>query len=152
MTAFVALVKIIGEKLTKLQLFSWIAALVLGGATILYKDENIIKWKPTVLYAAISLAFFVTQFLNKKSLVETLIGDKVPAPIAMLRRVNLATGFFFLFLGLLNIVVAQNVSTTVCVYFKLIGISLLNIGFLGACLYYLRDYLGNMFPPDQPKK
>ena len=152
MTAFVALVKILGQKLTKLQLVSWLVVVIMGGAGVLLKDENIIKWKPTVLNSAISLTFFVTQFLTKKTLMETLIQDKVPAPSYMLRRVNFATAFFFLFLALLNIFVAQNFSTTVWVNFKLFGIFLLNLCFLASCLYYLKGYLANLFPPDQTKK
>lgn len=147
MTLFVALVKILGQTLTKLQLASWLAVLILGGASVVFKDENIIKWKPTVLNSAISLAFLSTHFLGKKSLMETLIQDKVPAPAFMIRKVNLATAFFFLFLAFLNIVIAQNFSTTIWVNFKIFGIFVLNLSFLSICLYYLRNYLGNLLPP-----
>ncbi len=152
MTAFVVLVKSLGLKLTKLQLISWLAVLFLGGAAVFLKDESIIKWKPTVINAAVGLAFLATQFLGKKTLMQRLIEDKVPAPVGMLRRVNFSTGLFFLFLAVLNIVVAQNFSTTVWVNFKLFGVFILNLCFLGACLYYLRAYLSNLLPPENGSK
>jgi intracellular septation protein len=148
MTVFVCFVKFMGEKLTKLQLISWLAILILGGASVLSKDESIIKWKPSVISWIISISFLATQFVGKKSLVERLIADKVPAPVFMLRNVNLATALFFLSSGLLNIIVAMNFTTTVWVNFKLFGLTVLNLVFVSSCLFYLRAYLHNIFPPD----
>ena len=80
MTVFVCLVKILGEKLTKIQLASWLLVVFLGGASVLLNDESIIKWKPTAINLAIGLTFLLAQFLGKKSLIERLLQEKIPAP------------------------------------------------------------------------
>lgn len=147
MTLFVLMVKALGQKLTKIQLVSWIAIVLLGGAAVIFKDDSIIKWKPTVINTVIGLTFFITHVFGKKSLVETLIADKVPAPSKMLRNVNLAASGFFIFLASINILVAQNFSTTVWVNFKIFGIFVLNLSFLSGCFYYLKDYLGHLLDP-----
>ena len=141
LTLFVGLVKILGQKLSKLQFFSWLAVLILGGATVLLKDEMFIKWKPTVVNAILGLIFLVTQFVGKKTLIERMIGEKIPAPTAMLRNVNFTAALFLFFMGVLNIVVANLLSTTAWVQFKIFGTFVLDAAFFGACLYYLRNYL-----------
>ncbi len=146
MTVFVILVKALGQKLTKLQFISWLAVVILGGAAVFLKDESIIKWKPTVIYSVVGLVFLLSQFFGRKSLVERLLSEKVPAPAPMLRRINLAAAGFFLALSVLNIFVAQNFSTTIWVNFKIFGIFALNAVFLSGCLFYLRAYLHNFFP------
>jgi intracellular septation protein len=152
MTAFVALVKLLGSKLTKLQLISWLVIVIFGGASFFLRDENIIKWKPTVISSIISLSFLISQLFWKQSLVETLIQDKVPAPAFMLRKINFAAFLFFLSSAVLNVAVAQNFSTTVWVNFKLFGMLALNTCFLVGCLYYLRAYLSESMPPKDQKK
>ncbi len=149
MTVFVILVKAMGQKLTKMQLISWLAIVILGGSTVLLKDESIIKWKPTVIYLCVGVAFLLSLFIGQKSLVERFFEEKVPAPAPMLRRVNFAGSLFFLFLAALNIFIAQNFSTTVWVNFKLFGVFILNAVFLGSCLFYLRAYLGQLFPDNR---
>lgn len=144
LTLFVGMVKALGQKLSKLQLVSWLAVLILGGATVLLKDEVFIKWKPSVVNGSLALVFLITQFVGKRSLVERMIGEKVPAPAGMLRKVNGAAALFLFFMGVVNIVVANTFSTTVWVQFKIFGTLVLDAGFLAACLYYLRDYLGDL--------
>ena len=152
MTVFVGLVKIVGEKLTKIQLASWLAIVILGGASVLLKDDSILKWKPTVINAAIGLTFLLTHIFGDKTLLERLIDKQVPAPARMLRRVNFAASLFFLFTATLNIVIAYTFSTTAWVNFKLFGNFALNICFLSGCLYYLRAYLAHILPPEQNGK
>ena len=151
-TLFVLLVKFLGEKLTKLQVITWLVVVILGSATVILKDESIIKWKPTVINAFISFAFLITHFIGKKTLLERLIDEKVPAPARKLRKVNFAGSMFFLFLGVANILVAQNFSTNIWMNFKIFGITALNLCFLSCCLYYLKDYLTDFFPPESNKK
>lgn len=152
MTLFVALVKFLGEKLTKIQLVSWLTILILGGASVSFQDESIIKWKPTVINTVIGLTFLISQVIGKKTLVERFTEEKVPAPAFMLRKVNFAAGLFYLALAPLNIFIAQNYSTTVWMNFKIFGMTALNTIFFGSCLYYLKAYLHNLFPPDPTAK
>lgn len=144
MTVFIILVKVLGEQLSKLQLFSWLAVMILGGTAVFLRDENIIKWKPTVIYSVLSVVFALSHFIGQQTLVERLIGDKIKAPAFMLRKVNLSSTFFFLFLSMLNVFVILNFSTTAWVNFKIFGIFIIDAIYLAGCLYYLRAYLQDL--------
>ena len=144
MTLFIILVKVLGERVSKLQFFSWLAVVLLGGTAVFLRDENIIKWKPTVIYSVLSLVFALSHLIGAQTLVERLIGDKIKAPAANLRKVNLSSAIFFLFLSVLNIIVILNFSTTMWVNFKIFGIFILDAIYLAGCLYYLRAYLHDL--------
>lgn len=152
MTIFVALVKFLGEKLTRLQLVSWIAVVLLGGATVFLRDENFIKWKPTAIHSVVGLTFLITQLIGKKTILERMIEDKVPAPRRMLRKVNFSSAIFFFLIAALNILIAENFSTTFWVNFKIFGISILSMFFMGGCLFYLKDYLHNLISEEEKNR
>ncbi len=151
MTVFVIAVKAMGEKLTKLQFFSWLVVITLGGAGLLLKDDVIIKWKTTIINGTLGLAFLLSQVIGAKSLCERLLAEKIPAPGQVLRRLNTAVGFYFLFISGLNLVVAYYFSTTLWVKFKIFGLLALNVGFIAGAVYYLRDYLKDLVK-EEPRK
>ena len=64
----VAYLKLSGKKV---QLMTWIGLGIIvlaGGATIIFKNEMFIKWKPTVLFTIMSIVIGVAQFVFKKIL------------------------------------------------------------------------------------
>ncbi len=108
----------------KIDLMLWISlalVVVLGGATVWFHNETFIKWKPSVLYWAMGLAFFVSQALFGRNLLQTLIGQEVHLPPAAWQRLSLAWIAFFAAMGLLNLFVAFRFSTDTWVNFKLFG-------------------------------
>lgn len=141
MTIFIITSKLIGQKLTKLQLLSWLLIFILGGATLIFRDENIIKWKPTVINSVVGSLFIITQFFGKSTLIERFLSDKIHAPILKLRKVNFACGLFFFLLAIINYKVAFSYSTDLWVQYKIFGNLALNMIFISGCLYYLKDYL-----------
>ena len=94
---------------------------VLGGATVWFHNETFIKWKPSVLYWVMGLAFWLSQLLFRKNLLRALIGDQLQLPAGVWQRLNFAWVAFFAFMGLANIYVAYSFSTDTWVNFKLFG-------------------------------
>jgi len=108
----------------KIDLMLWISlalVTVLGGATVWFHNETFIKWKPSVLYWAMGLSFWISQLIFHKNLLQTLIGEQLELPGEVWQRLNLAWIAFFAAMGLLNLYVAYSFSTAAWVNFKLFG-------------------------------
>ena len=117
----IALMLARGKKIDMMLWVSLALVVVLGGATIWFHNETFIKWKPSVLYWAMGLAFLVSQALFGKNLLKALMGEQLELPGAIWQRLNLAWIGFFALMGLLNLYVAYNFSTATWVDFKLFG-------------------------------
>ena len=108
----------------KVDMMLWVSlglVTVLGGATIWFHSETFIKWKPSVLYWVMGLAFWVSQVFFRKNLLQALIGHQLVLPAGVWQRLNFAWIAFFAFMGLLNLYVAYSFSTDTWVNFKLFG-------------------------------
>jgi intracellular septation protein len=108
----------------KVDLMLWISlalVVVLGGATVWFHNETFIKWKPSMLYWAMGLTFWLSQLVFGKNLLQALIGEQLELPAAVWQRLNFAWIAFFAMMGLLNLYVAYSFSTDTWVNFKLFG-------------------------------
>jgi len=94
---------------------------VLGGATIYFHNETFIKWKPSMLYWAMGLSFWLSPLLFGKNLLRALLGEQMQLPERVWHRLNFAWVAFFALMGLLNLWVAYSFSTDTWVNFKLFG-------------------------------
>jgi intracellular septation protein len=119
--AQVAIMVLRGKKVDTMLWVSLGLVTVLGGATIWFHNETFIKWKPSVLYWVMGLAFWLSQLIFRKNLLRALIGDQLQLPPGIWQRLNFAWVAFFAFMGLLNIYVAYSFSTDTWVNFKLFG-------------------------------
>lgn len=119
--AQVAFLMLRGRKVDTMLWVSLGLVTVLGGATIWFHNETFIKWKPSVLYWVMGLAFWLSQLLFRKNLLRALIGDQLQLPAGVWQRLNFAWVAFFAFMGLANIYVAYSFSTDAWVNFKLFG-------------------------------
>ena len=90
--------------------FGLIAAL--GGATIWFHDPTFIKWKPSVLDWVMALALWLSQALFGKNLLQVLIGEQLGLPKPVWQRLNWAWIAFFVLMGVANLYVAYNFSTS----------------------------------------
>jgi intracellular septation protein len=128
----------------KVDLMLWITfvlVVVLGGATVWFHNATFIKWKPSVLYWAMGLAFWISQAVFKKNLLQTLIGDQLELPAAVWRRLSVAWIAFFGLMGLLNLYVAYTYSTSTWASFKAFGATGLMLLFMLAQGFYLNKHL-----------
>ncbi len=114
--------------LEKRLLWLALAVLVFGGATLAFRNEAFIQWKPTIFNWALALAFGVSQFVGDKNLMERTLGSQVHLPRAIWSRLNLLWVSNFAVVGALNIYVAYAFSEATWVDYKLysaIGFTLL---------------------------
>lgn len=110
-----------GKKVDMMLWISLALVVVLGGATVWFHSETFIKWKPSVLYWAMGLSFWVSQVVFRKNLLQALMGQQLELPAVVWQRLNFAWIAFFALMGLLNLYVAYSFSTPVWVNFKLFG-------------------------------
>jgi intracellular septation protein len=128
----------------KIDLMLWITfvlVVVLGGATIWFHNATFIKWKPSVLYWAMGLAFWVSQAIFHKNLLQTLIGEQLELPAVAWQRLNFAWIAFFGLMGLLNLYVAYSFSTSTWASFKAFGATGLMLAFMVGQGFYLSRHL-----------
>jgi intracellular septation protein len=108
----------------KIDLMLWISlalVTVLGGATVWFHNETFIKWKPSVLYWAMAMAFWISQVAFHRNLLKTLLGEQLDLPAAVWQRLARAWIAFFGLMGMLNLYVAYSFATDIWVNFKLFG-------------------------------
>jgi intracellular septation protein len=133
--------KLRGRKVDTMLWVSLGLVTLLGGATIYFHSENFIKWKPTVLYWVMGGALLVGQVLFKKNGVKSLMGAQMSLPDEVWGRVNLSWVGFFAAMGLLNLWVAFNFSTSTWVNFKLFGGIGLMFAFIAGQALYLNKHV-----------
>jgi intracellular septation protein len=128
----------------KVDMMLWVSlglVVVLGGATIWFHSETFIKWKPSVLYWAMGLGFWISRAVFRKNLLQTLMGEQLQLPGPVWQRLNFAWIAFFGLMGIANIYVAYSFSTAAWVNFKLFGGIGLMLLFTLAQGLYLSRYL-----------
>jgi len=128
----------------KVDMMLWVTfalVVVLGGATIWFHNPTFIKWKPSALYWAMGLAFWVSQTIFHKNLLQTLIGSQLQLPAAIWQRLNFVWIAFFGLLGLLNLYVAYSFSTSTWFTFKAFGVTGLMLLFMLAQGLYIGKHL-----------
>jgi intracellular septation protein len=143
----VVLLKVQGKKIDTMLWISLVLVVVLGGATVWFQSEAFIKWKPTVLYWTMAVAFWVSQVFFHKNLLQALFKGQIQLPPAIWQRLNFAWIGFFMLMGVLNLYIAYNFSTSAWVNFKLFGSLGLTFVFMLAQGWYMtRHALSDQTP------
>jgi len=112
----------------KRMLWMLLAVLVFGGATLFFRNQVFIQWKPTIFNWALAIAFGGSQFIGDKNLMERTLGSQIHLPKRVWTKLNLLWVTNFAFVGALNLVVAYGYSEETWVSYKLyssIGFTLL---------------------------
>ena len=130
-----------GRRVDMMLWVTFALVVVLGGATIWFHNATFIKWKPSALYWAMGLAFWVSQTMFRKNLLQTLIGGQLQLPAPVWQRLNFAWIAFFGLLGLLNLYVAYTFSTSTWFTFKAFGVTGLMLVFMLAQGLYISKHL-----------
>ena len=136
--------KIAGKKVDTMLWVSLGLVTLLGGATIYFHSESFIKWKPTVLYWVMGGALMIGQLVFKKNGIKSMMGAQMSLPEDVWQRVNLSWVGFFAAMGLLNLWVAFNFSTSTWVNFKLFG----GLGLMFVFVLIQAMYLNKHIKPD----
>ena len=85
-----ALIYGIDRKLQAMHKITLVLILLFGTLTLVLHDDRFIKWKPTVLYAAMSIALAIAIWVFRKNFLKMLLGSQLELPDAVWHRLNVA--------------------------------------------------------------
>lgn len=117
--AQVMITYLLTRTLEKRLLWLLLAVTVFGGATLIFRNQLFIQWKPTIFNWALALAFGASQFIGDKNLMERTLGSQIHLPKPVWTRLNLLWVGNFALVGALNLFVAYYYSEAAWVSYKL---------------------------------
>lgn len=116
-----ALIYGIDRKLQAMHKVTLVLVLLFGTLTLALHDDRFIKWKPTVLYAAMAIGLAIAVWVMHKNFLKILLGSQLELPDSIWRKLNVAWVAYCAFMAVINAYVVVNYSTEVWVSFKLWG-------------------------------
>src|SRR5215470_557163 len=145
MVAMVALLIVDRVRLSRvppMHALSAVLVFLFGSATLLLHDLRFIQWKPTVFFWLASLAFLASHWIGKQTLTQRLLsaalgGEDIRVADTTWKHLNLLWVTFYALLGALNLLVAFNLSEHVWVTFKVVGLPIVNLIFVGVQVAWL---------------
>ena len=145
------------RQVEKLHLYTFLILLVFGGFTIFLNDPVYIKWKPTVVNWLFASLFLGSHIIGKQTLLEKIITGlltqaphlKIDLPKSHWPWLNMCWVMFFIMVGQLNLYVAFNYDEETWVTFRLVGLTLLNLGFFILQFLHLSRYMTEVNSEDQ---
>jgi len=123
-----------------MQKITWLLVMVFGALTLALHDERFIKWKPTVLYAAMAIGLGVALWALRKNILKMMLGEQLELPDKVWYRLNIAWVVYTAFMAAINAYVVLNFSTEFWVSFKVWGY-VFPLAFLVAQGIYIAPYL-----------
>ena len=107
--------------------WTWIVLIVLGSATLLFRDPAFLQWKLTIVNWSFSLLLLGNQLLKRPPLLRSFLqisGSKDIQKIPNKAWVNMTYlwSFAFFSIGLINLYFVFYMDTTSWVNFKLFGV------------------------------
>lgn len=109
------------RKVSMRKLVTFFLVLILGGATVYFHDEALIKWKVTIVNWLFGVIIIFSSCLVQKPIIQGLMEESINLQPRVWRCLNNIWGVFFLALGAINLFVAYTFSTDIWVNFKLFG-------------------------------
>src|SRR5450830_195761 len=144
------LIYTLDRKLTVMHKITLGLILVFGTLTLSLHDERFIKWKPTVLYAAMAVALALAVWVYKKNFLKALLGSQMTLPEAVWMRLNMVWVVYSAFMAVLNGYVAAYYSTEAWVNFKIWGYAFPLVFIVGQGLYIARYLSADDLNPPAP--
>jgi intracellular septation protein len=115
----VALTWVFTRELEKRLLWLLAAVCVFGGATLAFRDQTFIFWKPTVFNWVLALVFGASHFIGDRNLMERTLGTQIELPKYIWSRLLWLWVGNFALVGSLNLVVAYQFGESFWVSYKL---------------------------------
>ena len=104
---------------------SWLLVLLFGSLTVFLQSEEIIQWKPTILYFGLSLVLLLWTIFGKENPLQKLIqsfsdkaGFTIEAAKSRWNALSVTWTIGLLIVGTANIYVAKNFELSIWVSFK----------------------------------
>ncbi|WP_049853964.1 septation protein A [Dickeya fangzhongdai] len=135
------------RKIEKMMLLTFLMVAVFGTLTLVFHNDQFIKWKVTIIYTLFAIALLFSQFVMKKTLIQRMLGKELALPEMVWAKLNISWAVFFLLCGLANIYIAFWLPQSVWVDFKVFGLTGLTLVFTLLCGVYIYRHL-----PAEPEK
>jgi len=132
----------------KMQWITLVLLVFFGGLTLLLRDPDFIKWKPTVVNWLFAIVFFGSMFIGEKSLLQRMMDHAVSLPPNIWLKLNYLWITFFIGIGLLNLYVAFNFAEDIWVKFKLFGMLGITFIFIIGQGFYIAKYVQETNPAE----
>ena len=139
-----------GKVPTRQWIFFSIAA-VFGTLTLVFHDEQFVKWKATIIYAGLSIMLLVSRYILNKNLVKKALtailenandtDKKITVPEPLWDKLNLMWVAITAGIATLNIYIAYNFSLDFWVNFKVFGLMGITFVSIFATIIALYKYL-----------
>lgn len=120
----------------ELKITFW-ASMLLGGMTLILRDETFIQWKPSIVNWLIAVALLGAHWFGKTFLIKKMMGKVLSLPDPIWRTLTYGWAAAFTFAGGLNLWVAYSFSMDTWVTFKLVGLLGLNLLYMVVMFGYL---------------
>ena len=124
-------------RVSKKNLFILASVVMLGGMTLIFRDETFIQWKPTVINWIFCAVLLVTQCFSKQNILKKMLGKEIYLPDHAWKNLTLGWSLGFFIAGALNVYVAANFSIDFWVSYKLFGGLALTFIYLVITMVYL---------------
>ena len=109
------------RKLTGMQKTVLVMILVFGGITLALHDKRFIMWKPSVLYAGMSIALAVSIWGMRKNFLKNMLGSQLELPDPVWHRLNIAWVVYAALMAIANGYVVLYFSEQAWADFKIWG-------------------------------
>lgn len=129
------------RKLEKMTIITFLLVTVFGSLTLIFHNDDFIKWKVTVIYTLFAAALMFSQWWMEKPFIQSMLGKELTLPATVWRTLNVAWALFFFICGLVNIYVAFWLPESVWVNFKVFGLTALTLLFTLFSGIYIWRYL-----------
>lgn len=126
-------------KKSTLMLFAF--ALVMAILTIVFRDEEFLKWKFTVIYGIFGLTLITSRYIVGTNLIKKSMGSNFVLPEKIWDNVNIVWAVFFFFCASLNVYVFNNWSLDSWVNFKVFGVMAMMFALIVATVFYIYPHL-----------
>ena len=123
-------------------------ALIFGGAPIYFREPIYLIWKVTLANWLFAGAFLASHFIGHSPIVKRMMQHAVVLPEFVWNRLSYMWISFFIALGAINLVVAENVSFDAWVDFKLFGLLGLTLLFVIIQSVYLARHIKEENKPE----
>ena len=118
------------------QILFWVVILA-GAATLAFRDDVFIKWKPTIVNWLFCAALLASQLISTRNLLKKMLGEHLPLPDHVWRNLAYGWSLGFFVAGALNLVVAYGFSTDIWVTYKLVGGFAITLTYMAITMIYL---------------
>jgi intracellular septation protein len=113
------------------------ASMLLGGMTLILRDEIFIQWQPTIVNLLLASTLIGAHLFTKSFIIKRMLGQVMVLPDSAWLVLTYAWAIGFLFAGTLNLWVAYNYSMDTWVTFKFVGLLGINVVFMICTFAYL---------------